>query len=65
MTAFKKYFPITKQCTYLNTPASGLLPEPVLEYRQEHDLDFFVMGSAIKDNRGPALTAVREKCTNA
>jgi len=61
MTAFKKYFPITKQCTYLNTPASGLLPEPVLEYRQEHDLDFFVMGSAIKDNRGPALTAVREK----
>ncbi|WP_299681947.1 aminotransferase class V-fold PLP-dependent enzyme [uncultured Dokdonia sp.] len=61
MTAFKKYFPITKQCTYLNTPASGLLPSPVLEYRQEHDLDFFVMGSAIKDNRGPALTTVREK----
>ncbi len=61
MTAFKKYFPITKQCTYLNTPASGLLPSPVLEYRQEHDLDFFVMGSAIKDNRGTALTTIREK----
>jgi selenocysteine lyase/cysteine desulfurase len=34
---------------------------PVLEYRQEHDLDFFMMGSAIKDNRGPQLTAIREK----
>lgn len=64
MTAFKKHFPITKQCTYLNTPASGLLPAPVLEYRQEHDLDFFVMGSGIKDNRGEALTAVREKVGN-
>lgn len=61
MTSFKKYFPITKQCIYLNTPSSGLLPAPVLEYRQEHDLDFFVMGSAIKDGRGQLLTDVREK----
>ena len=61
MSTYKKYFPIIKQCTYLNTPASGLLPMPVLEYRQEHDLDFFMMGSAIKDNRGPQLTAIREK----
>ena len=61
MSTYKKYFPIIKQCTYLNTPASGLLPMPVLEYRQEHDLDFFMMGSAIKDNRGPQLTIVREK----
>ncbi|MEP0263741.1 aminotransferase class V-fold PLP-dependent enzyme [Dokdonia sp.] len=61
MTSFKKYFPITKQCIYFNSPSSGLLPAPVLEYRQEHDLDFFVMGSAIKDGRGELLTNVREK----
>jgi len=61
MTTFKKYFPITKQCAYLNTPTSGLLPAPVLEYRQEHDLDFFVMGSGIKNDRGAVLTIVREK----
>lgn len=60
MTSFKKYFPITKQCVYFNTPSSGLLPAPVLEYRQEHDLDFFVMGSAIKDGRDQLLTQVRE-----
>lgn len=60
MTSFKKYFPITKQCVYFNTPSSGLLPAPVLEYRQEHDLDFFVMGSAIKDGREEQLTNVRE-----
>lgn len=61
MNPYKKYFPILTQCTYLNTPASGLLPLPVLEYRQAHDLDFFVMGSAIKNDRGPQLTAIREK----
>jgi selenocysteine lyase/cysteine desulfurase len=61
MSTYKKYFPIIKQCTYLNTPASGLLPMPVLDYRQEHDLDFFMMGSAIKEKRGPQLTAIREK----
>ncbi len=61
MSTYKKYFPIIKQCTYLNTPASGLLPLPVLEYRQAHDLDFFVMGSAIKNDRGPILTEIREK----
>lgn len=61
MSTYKKYFPILSQYTYLNTPASGLLPLPVLEYRQAHDLDFFVMGSAIKNDRGPILTAIREK----
>ncbi|MFC4634104.1 aminotransferase class V-fold PLP-dependent enzyme [Dokdonia ponticola] len=61
MSPYKKYFPILNQCTYLNTPASGLLPLPVLEYRQAHDLDFFVMGSAIKNDRGPILTEIREK----
>lgn len=60
MTSFKKHFPITKQCVYFNTPSSGLLPAPVLEYRQEHDLDFFVMGSAIKNGRDQLLTNVRE-----
>lgn len=61
MSNYKKYFPITNQYTYLNTPASGLLPEPVLEWRQNHDLDFFVQGSMLKMKQGEILTEVREK----
>lgn len=61
MSIYKKYFPITNQYTYLNTPASGLLPEPVLEWRHNHDLDFFVMGSMLKMKQAEVLTEVREK----
>lgn len=40
MDNLRKGFPVLEQYTYLNTAASGLLPEKVWEYRQEHDLDF-------------------------
>lgn len=61
MSNYKKHFPLTKQYTYLNTPASGLLSEPVLEWRQDHDLDFFIKGSLLKINEGELLEEVREK----
>lgn len=61
MKNFSKLFPVLKQYTYLNTAAAGLLSTPVLEWRQEHDLDFLVMGSKLKDQQGKVLSGVREK----
>lgn len=60
MNNFKKQFPILSQYTYLNTAASGLLPERVLEFRQDHDLDLLISGSVLKDSQGELLAGVRE-----
>lgn len=60
MKNFKKQYPALSQYTYLNTAASGLLSEGLLEYRQEQDLDFLISGSIFKDEQGKILTGVRE-----
>ncbi|GAB2765932.1 aminotransferase class V-fold PLP-dependent enzyme [Salinimicrobium soli] len=60
MKNFTKHFPVLSQYTYLNTAASGLLSEKVLDYRQNHDLDFLIGGSLLKDKQGKILTGVRE-----
>ena len=60
MKNFKKHFPVLNQYTYLNTAASGLLSEAVLEYRQDHDLDFLISGSILKEKQGELLAQVRE-----
>lgn len=61
MKNFNSLFPILNQYTYLNTPASGLLSTPVMEWRQEHDLDFLTQGSILKARQGKILSGVREK----
>ncbi len=43
-----KRFPVLQSCTYVNTATSGLMSEDLLEWRQEHDLDFLIGGSAAK-----------------
>ncbi len=60
MDNLRKGFPVLEQYTYLNTAASGLLPEKVWEFRQEHDLDFLIQGSILKEKQGKLLTDVRE-----
>ncbi|APG60317.1 aminotransferase class V-fold PLP-dependent enzyme [Christiangramia salexigens] len=60
MDNLRKGFPVLEQYTYLNTAASGLLPEKVWEFRQEHDLDFLIKASLLKDKQGELLTEVRE-----
>ena len=45
---FRTHFPALSQYTYLNTAAWGLLHEGLLEWRQEHDLDFLIGGSVMK-----------------
>ena len=60
MKNLRKPFPVLKQYVYLNTAASGLLSEKVLEFRQDHDLDFLISGSILKEKQGEILTEVRE-----
>ncbi|MGB8705023.1 MAG: aminotransferase class V-fold PLP-dependent enzyme, partial [Gillisia sp.] len=60
MKNFRKPFPILQQYTYLNTAASGLLSEKVLEFRQDHDLDFLISASILKEKQGEFLESVRE-----
>ncbi|TBW30282.1 aminotransferase class V-fold PLP-dependent enzyme [Gramella sp. KN1008] len=60
MDNLRKGFPVLEQYTYLNTAASGLLPEKVWEFRQEHDLDFLISASLLKEKMGEMLTGVRE-----
>jgi selenocysteine lyase/cysteine desulfurase len=60
MKNLRKPFPVLKQYLYLNTAASGLLSEKVLEFRQDHDLDFLISGSILKEKQGELLTEVRE-----
>ncbi|MDT0641476.1 aminotransferase class V-fold PLP-dependent enzyme [Zunongwangia sp. F363] len=60
MDNLRKGFPVLKRYTYLNTAASGLLPEKVFEFRQNHDLDFLISASILKERQGGILTDVRE-----
>ncbi len=61
MKNFAKLFPILNEYTYLNTPASGLLSQPVMEWRREHDTDLLWQGSILKEQQSAILTSVREK----
>jgi selenocysteine lyase/cysteine desulfurase len=60
MDNLRKGFPVLEQYTYLNTASCGLLPEKVWEYRQDHDMDFLIKGSLLKEGMGEILTGVRE-----
>lgn len=48
MEKFRKEFPILDRYIYANTAASGLLYDSLLDWRQEHDLDFLIGGSMFK-----------------
>ena len=43
-----KQFPVLSQYIYANTATSGLLYDGLLDWRQEHDLDFLIGGSTMK-----------------
>ncbi|MBA82557.1 MULTISPECIES: aminotransferase class V-fold PLP-dependent enzyme [unclassified Leeuwenhoekiella] len=60
MKNLKKEFPITSSYIHLNTAGSGLLSETVLDFRQNHDLDYLVLGSILKDEQGAFIDEVRE-----
>ncbi len=60
MNNLRKEFPILNQYTYLNTASSGLLYDSLLEYRQEHDLDFLIGGSLFREHQAQFLSSVKQ-----
>ncbi len=59
MKNLRKEFPLLVHNTYLNTASSGLLYDSLLEFRQEHDLDFLIGGSRFRDHQQGFLNTVR------
>lgn len=53
-------FPVLRNSIYINTATSGPLSEPLLEWRQEHDLDFLIGGSEAKSKTHILLKETRE-----
>lgn len=47
-----------KQSIYANTAAAGLLNEDLMEWRQEHDLDFLIGGSQMKAKANDEMSKV-------
>jgi selenocysteine lyase/cysteine desulfurase len=48
LQGIKKHFPVVNHSIYANTAAIGLLSDELLEWRQEHDLDFLIGGADMK-----------------
>ncbi|WP_024770605.1 aminotransferase class V-fold PLP-dependent enzyme [Aquimarina macrocephali] len=60
MKNLRKEFPVLSHNTYLNTASSGLLYDSLLDFRQEHDLDFLIGGSLFRDHQQVFLNNVRK-----
>ncbi|HET8838826.1 MAG TPA: aminotransferase class V-fold PLP-dependent enzyme [Flavobacteriaceae bacterium] len=60
MKNLRKEFPALERFVYLNTAASGLLSETLLDFRQNHDLDFLIGGSEFRLKEKNLLTETRE-----
>lgn len=48
MDQIRKQFPLLNHSIYANTAATGLLYDDLLEWRQNHDLDYLIGGSDMK-----------------
>jgi selenocysteine lyase/cysteine desulfurase len=48
MQKYRKSYPVLSHTIYANTAAYGLLSEELLEWRQNHDLDYLIGGSSMK-----------------
>ncbi|SNZ00935.1 aminotransferase class V-fold PLP-dependent enzyme [Flagellimonas pacifica] len=64
MQNLRKKFPVLNQCIYANTAATGLLSEDLMEWRQEHDLDYLIGGSAMKQKSFERMGDVRSSVAN-
>ncbi|WP_034228836.1 aminotransferase class V-fold PLP-dependent enzyme [Aquimarina pacifica] len=60
MKNLRNVFPILSHNTYLNTAASGILYDSLLDFRQECDLEFILHGSKIRDHQQMFLKNVRQ-----
>jgi selenocysteine lyase/cysteine desulfurase len=61
MLEVRKEFPVLSHTVYANTAAFGLMNEKLQEWRQEHDLDYLVGGSAMKMESMELLSETRNE----
>lgn len=64
MEQIRKKFPVLGQYIYANTAASGLLSEDLLEWRQEHELDYLIKGSLFTSKANAKLEQTRNVVGN-
>jgi selenocysteine lyase/cysteine desulfurase len=57
----KQDFPALSGCTYLDTASSGILTQSLFEWRQAHDRDFLLRGSAFRSEQAAFLNGVRAR----
>jgi selenocysteine lyase/cysteine desulfurase len=60
MQKISKEFPILDQYVYANTAAYGILYDSLLDWRQEHDLDYLIGGSTFKIKSLKLISETRE-----
>ncbi|WP_417361934.1 aminotransferase class V-fold PLP-dependent enzyme [Galbibacter sp.] len=61
---FAKDYPAVTRFCYLNTAASGLLGESLMEWRQNHDIDFLIGGSQFRLSADQTVNGVRTDVAN-
>ncbi len=59
MEKIRKEFPVLRKGIYANTAVYGLLYDSLLEWRQEHDLDFLIYGSDMRSKTLKVLSDTR------
>lgn len=59
MENIRKEFPVTRKGIYANTAVYGPLYDALLEWRQEHDLDFLLHGSEMRERSLAILSDTR------
>lgn len=60
MEKFRKEFPVLRKGIYANTAVYGLLYDSLLDWRQEHDLDFLIYGSDMRSKTLQVLSDTRD-----
>lgn len=58
-TAVRQLFPVLQHCTYVNTAMSGLMYDPLLQWRHSFDERFNLEGSQILFDSGSILSETR------
>ncbi|RDC58395.1 aminotransferase class V-fold PLP-dependent enzyme [Pedobacter chinensis] len=60
---FQDIFPVLKEYTYLNTANSGILYQPLAQWRTEHDQEFMDGGSNFRLKHATIIEDLRRKLT--
>lgn len=64
MEKIRNQFPILRQYIYVNTPVLGPFYDDLLEWRQEHDLDFLLKGSRMREKTLETISEARTAVAN-